>query len=825
MPRDFPIALPGRVAPDDPGVFGRGAVEARHIDALATVEGVVAGAAVQGVVAQPAAQQVVAFAAVEAVVAIAADQRVIAEDAQQRVGSVIAADQVVAGVASGVDGCCTCQAQVLDVGQRGQVIGDGGLDAVAALAGEFGHHVVLGVDHIAVVAGAALEGVAAQPAVQRVVAERSEQLVGRVVADHQVVGAVARGVDGGLTAQGDVLDIRRQAVAQGGQDGVDALAGQLDDHVAHAVDEVAVVAGAADHGVLKQTTVEGVVARGPQQAVLPAESEQQVGLAVTRDHVACARAEHVLDVGEQVALRVAAAVQVPRQVDRDRGRGTAVIHAVAPAAAVDPVRAGIADQQVVAGATAQCIGVGAARQAVIAQAANDDVGAGAAEQAVGIGRALLRHRGSEVAPEDDIAVASVLPDRIARVGVRRADQQVVEAVAIEVAARGHPEPRAVRSLACDREAADAGGHVGQENLGGKATDLAEQHVVGVADAVLADDQVVDAVAIDVAGRVDRRAAEFTGVLAVDHEAVAAVDQVGHVDVGRKAQRVAVDHIGVAGVGHRVASAVGIAGRDHQVGDAVGVQIASQAHIGAELVAAVLTVEHEAATALRHLAQADAGAGRPGAAVHHVGVAIQVGRHGGETGAEGHVGHAVVVEVSCRSEERIVPAQPDFVLHAKATNASGYIGQADAGAKAAALAVNHVAVALALVEGREQQVVEAVAIDVAVLPDEAAVWVLDMEAAAAQGDLRQIDGCAKTTGMAEDNVRVGQVMPVSGAIAAYEQVGEAITIDVSGCAGARTGTVDHEAAIAQCDLAHVGRGVEAAGLAEHHIALAIVEGGE
>src|SRR5262245_27613464 len=99
----------------------------------------------------------------------------------------------------------------------------------------------------------------------------------------------------------------------------------------------------------------------------------------------------------------------------------------------------------------------------------------------------------------------------------------------------------------DDEAAVAGRHRGEVDLRRKARCLAEhdvtvaRKVAGVAGAVAAvcpDDEIVEAVAIDVASRGYRTAGFIARLLAIDHEAAVAGRHRGEVDLCRKGASVA-----------------------------------------------------------------------------------------------------------------------------------------------------------------------------------------------------------------------------------------------------------------------------------------------
>ena len=113
-------------------------------------------------------------------------------------------------------------------------------------------HVAGVVDDIGVVAGAADHGVGAGAAVERVVA---------AVAGDDVGERIAGAVDVGAAGQGQVLDIGAERVGDRRLHRVGALVERLRHHVAGIVDDVGVVAGAADHRVGAGPAVKRVIAR------------------------------------------------------------------------------------------------------------------------------------------------------------------------------------------------------------------------------------------------------------------------------------------------------------------------------------------------------------------------------------------------------------------------------------------------------------------------------------------------------------------------------------------------------------------------------------
>ena len=113
--------------------------------------------------------------------------------------------------------------------------------------------------------------------------------------------------------------------------------------------------------------------------------------------------------------------------------------------------------------------------------------------------------------EHHVAVASLDPCIVGTVALNNSDDEVVEAVAVDVAGRGHrPAGEITLVLAVDDEAAVAGRDGGEVDRGlNSDRGLAEHHVavarlltgiVGATSTHGPDDEVVEAIPVDVAGR-------------------------------------------------------------------------------------------------------------------------------------------------------------------------------------------------------------------------------------------------------------------------------------------------------------------------------------
>ena len=259
------------------------------------------------------------------------------------------------------------------------------------------------------------------------------------------------------------------------------------------------------------------------------------------------------------------------------------------------VRAVAAAQRVVAGAAGENVVAAMAPQRVVAAEAGKrvaevatgqrlaDVGAGAID-----GR--VRH-----AAVHDVACTGI---GAIRVGVPGSDEQIVEAVEIDVArgSNGH-------ACAARRDVAGDGKAVGpvergKQNIGRKARGHAEHHIghAGTLGVGLwsPEYQVVEAVAVDVAGRGDGAANAVLHGHAADAKAVGSVER-GEFRYGGKARRFAEDY--VTGAGTKNAIRARLVGADEHVGEAISVDVAGRGDGDSGAVEVFLTVDLEAVSAV------------------------------------------------------------------------------------------------------------------------------------------------------------------------------------------------------------------------------------
>ena len=166
----------------------------------------------------------------------------------------------------------------------------------------------------------------------------------------------------------------------------------------------------------------------------------------------------------------------------------------------------------------------------------------------------------------------------------------------------------------DDEAAVAGRDGGEVDRGlNSDRGLAEHHeavarlltgIVGATSTHGSDDEVVEAIAVDVAGRGHRPAGEIALVLAVDHEAAGAGRDHGKVDLRGKAGRLAEDNIAVARKWARVEGAITKFCPDDEVIEAIAVDVTGGGDRPAGSVVRVLAMDDEAADPGGHIHQID-----------------------------------------------------------------------------------------------------------------------------------------------------------------------------------------------------------------------------
>src|SRR5262245_46025660 len=216
--------------------------------------------------------------------------------------------------------------------------------------------------------------------------------------------------------------------------------------------------------------------------------------------------------------------------------------------------------------------------------------------------------------EHHVAGARMLAGVARPIATKCPDDDVVEAVAIYVASRGYRTAGFIaRLLAMDDEAAVAGRNGGEVDLCRKGASMAKYDIAvarivacvgGAVGVECPNEEVVEAIAIDVAGRGHRLAGVIARVLAMDDEAPGAGRDHGEVDFGREAGGLAEHYVAVAGIGACVSGAVAPICSDDHVVEAVAVDVAGRGYRIAREVIDLLAMDDEAAVAGRDRGEVD-----------------------------------------------------------------------------------------------------------------------------------------------------------------------------------------------------------------------------
>ena len=245
-----------------------------------------------------------------------------------------------------------------------------------------------------------------------------------------------------------------------------------------------------------------------------------------------------------------------------------------------------------------------------------------------------------------------------------------------------------RVLAMDHEAAVAGRDCGEVDLRRKAAGVAEHDiavarlgagVAGAVGAVCSDDEIVEAVAVNVAGQGHRPAGEIVRILAMDDEAAVAARDRSKVDLRRKAAGVAEHHVAVARLDACIVRAIAELRPDDEVVEAVAVDVAGRGYRSTRLIAHVLAMDDEAAVAGRDRGEVDLGREAGGLSEHHVAVACIAACIAGPTAGkcpDDEVVEAVAVDVASRGYRRAGPVTHILAMDDEAAGPGGHIHQID-----------------------------------------------------------------------------------------------------------------------------------------------------
>ena len=167
--------------------------------------------------------------------------------------------------------------------QRRKGEGDIGANRIRAIVWKFLHDIADIIHDIGVVSRSAVQGVCAQPTIERVITPRAHEQVLAIVANEDIVLLVANRHQGAGSAaygiqKGDIFDIGviSEVDAEIGLDRVVALTVQLPHLIVRPVDDIGVVAAPADHRINAQSAIERVIAIPALKPVIRLIASQKV---------------------------------------------------------------------------------------------------------------------------------------------------------------------------------------------------------------------------------------------------------------------------------------------------------------------------------------------------------------------------------------------------------------------------------------------------------------------------------------------------------------------------------------------------------------------
>ena len=512
-----------------------------------------------------------------------------------------------------------------------------------------------------------------------------------------------------------------------------------------------------------------------------------------------------LDGGNLLGTRRCQIERKIRAVERQRiGAGSAVDigegkvghgYAVVPGAAANHVRPAVSGQRIVPGAADEGVRCGGSNEG-------------------------LRRRQDNRSAIDNVA----FPGQVAAViAVRRADEKIIKTVAVDVAGpRNAKAGKVSRRVAPDNETdfgaqrrqiddAAAGAVVDAETIAGS-----EQHI-GAASIVAgfvvrrrADDNIGEAVAVDVPGVGDALAEFLAGIGGLNDKAFIGAE-IGERDClaacaiwRAKGLVPAIDHIRLTGIAARRAVDKNCA--DHNVVETVAIDVAGRGDAAAQL-AGRLFAEHDETVLPGQSRNVDQAAHAEAARLseHHIGFAGVRRPAGGPTRTDDNVGEPVAINVPGRSN---VPAGITIVDVAPDNEAVGRrqkrhvedLPTAGQNADTGADAEKHIGFpgaipAVIIVRRADDEIVEAVAVDVAGRGDAAAQLIVGGVASDDEAVIgREVSNRDHLAAVRCDNAEIARfpvhdiglagVLPrIVAEHRADNEVGEAVAVDVPGAGNA------------------------------------------
>ena len=401
------VATGGRLESQVDGHTCRGRGIVNGVIAVATADLVATGATGNDVVARTGIDDVIAVTTGQKVIAIATRQRVgarpagklvIAETAGQDVIAVIAGQDIVAiatdqGIGIGIPG------QHVVLGRAGDVFDcDQRITLRIATGTTAGQQIDRDAQQRSgiirrVDAGSAVENIAACTAdqrvvvctaLQRIIANTARQRIGARIADERIVIGVA-GDRIGIDRADDLFDIR--------QDIALCIAAKID--AGRQVDDDALCGGRIVDRVEIRTAVNRVRACAADDIVVARAAADHVHTRRASQDIIGIRADHVFDIAQHVALRIATACSAGCQVDLYPGCRCDIGNRVDTRAAIDRVATAATDENIIIAAAIEAVGTRTTGDGVVARTTGKRCRGGTRRQRIVEGRTENGFDGNE----------------------------------------------------------------------------------------------------------------------------------------------------------------------------------------------------------------------------------------------------------------------------------------------------------------------------------------------------------------------------------------------------------------------------------------------
>ena len=269
----------------------------------------------------------------------------------------------------------------------------------------------------------------------------------------------------------------------------------------------------------------------------------------------------------------------------------------------------------------------------------------------------------------------------------RSDDQIGEAITIDIPGRGHRIAGKVSAiLPMDDKATRAGSDGGKVNRRTPAGCLAKHHIAVAGTElriarreapVRSNDEIREAITIDIPGRGHRPAGSVTGILPMDDKATRTGGDSGKVNRRTPAGCLAKHHIAVAGTVFRIARRVAVGRPDDQIGEAITIDIPGRGHRIAGKVSAILPMDDKATRAGSDGGKVNRRTPAGCLAKHHIAFAsvdFRIARRVAEAGPNDQIGKAITIDIPGRGYGKAGSVIDILPMDDKATRAGGDGGE-------------------------------------------------------------------------------------------------------------------------------------------------------